>query len=74
MIFLSSHIFSKLLLNACNYLYIVQLQLSTYSRKSILNIKFQPRKLKTNYKVIHYATNRKVAGSNPDEVDFFQLT
>jgi hypothetical protein len=22
----------------------------------------------------HYATNRKVAGSNPDEVDFFQLT
>jgi hypothetical protein len=22
----------------------------------------------------HYATSRKVAGSNPDEVDFFQLT
>jgi hypothetical protein len=22
----------------------------------------------------HYATSRKVAGSSPDEVDFFQLT
>jgi hypothetical protein len=22
----------------------------------------------------HYATSRKVAGSNPDEVDFFQFT
>jgi hypothetical protein len=22
----------------------------------------------------HYATNRKVAGSSPDEVDLFQLT